>query len=226
MNVSLSSAAWSAAAPGAGPSRARAPPSAPITRPSAACGHGALPGRPTTVRARQCSGPPECVYWRPLDAAADAFDLGDDVLLGVDVDQLRVELDRHRLTRAVLDRDDDVAALLAAFFLASASFKPTNSAVLKASFAGLYSGAPPTVLPVGSRGHLTADRSVPLVAFYRPRPVPRSRCPQPRARRRRRAGVSTESSQRPEASNCRKDDNELLSRSRRTFVEWMRLSSE
>src|SRR3954452_3697329 len=48
-----------------------------------------------------------------LDPAADAFDLGDDALLGVDVDQLGVELDRDLLALAVLDGHRDLARVLA-----------------------------------------------------------------------------------------------------------------
>src|SRR5687768_14996910 len=52
-----------------------------------------------------------------LDAAADAFDLRDDALLGVHVDELRVQLDRDGLTGAVLHGHDELAALLAGLLL-------------------------------------------------------------------------------------------------------------
>src|SRR4051794_8605698 len=48
-----------------------------------------------------------------LDPAADAFDLGDDALLGIDVDELRVQLDGDGLTLAILDRDRDLARVRA-----------------------------------------------------------------------------------------------------------------
>ena len=84
--------------PGAAPSRPRARATAPIT----------AQREPRLAVERRRAGRAASA----LEAAADAFDLGDDAVLGVDVDPRRVEVERHRQAPAVLDRDDDLAAVL------------------------------------------------------------------------------------------------------------------
>src|SRR5918996_2066316 len=49
---------------------------------------------------------------RRSDSAADALDEGDDAVLGVDVDPRWVDLDRDRDAPAVLEGDDDLAAVI------------------------------------------------------------------------------------------------------------------
>ena len=133
-----------------------------------------------------------------LDAAADAFDLGDDVLLGVDVDPLRVELDRHRRPPPSLTDTTISHPLALAFERASSSgliyqFGGVER-VLGRPILGL---AAALVAPIGSSGHLIAVRFGALIRFLfsSSRLGPRARCSQRRARPQQRGRATTSSSQ-------------------------------